>query len=270
MSRVYIVILIMAGWLTASGQGPVAGFMPGMGVTDLALGYAHESFERYFYGRESRQASHSLQSFSLFLEHGFSDSTSVVISLPYIWTERQAGSLQDATLVYKFRPLSRNVNRGLTSLTVAGGMSFPAAAYAVDTLFPMGIRATSLMARVVWQTNFASGWFMHVQTGYELRVLPDVVSAIPVLLRAGYGARRYYVETWLEWYNSLEDATGVRLNGGPGADWFRVGGVLYVPVVGGLGVVGGWSQVLSGKNIGISGRGHVGLVMKLRQNIARR
>jgi len=241
--------------------------MPGTGVTDMALTYAHESFNRYYFGRELRMASHVQQSLSFFLEHGFSDSLSLVLTLPYMWSARQPGSLQDATLALKYRPLQRLGSRGTVSLTGAGGISFPAAAYAVDTLFPLGIRATSLLARLVLQANFRSGWFVHTQAGVDWRVLPNVDLAMPVLLRAGYGARWYYVEAWLEWHNRWQELTGMGGIGEAGADWLRVGGVLYVPLRAGLGLVGGWTQVLRGRDIGLSGRGHVGLVWRLRQEI---
>jgi len=261
--RPLLAILLMLFSTAASAQGPITGFMPGAGVTDIAPGYSYESFNSYYFGRERRSASNTLQTFSLFAEHGFSDSLSIVLTVPYIWNTRNQGSLQDATVALKYRNIHRRGPLGAFSLIGSAGITFPAAAYAIDSLNPIGIRATTLQARLAGQYNFNSGWFVHAQTGYELRVLPDALHAVPILLRAGFGARQYYVESWVEWFHSFSTGTDARISGGQGADWLRAGGVLYVPVSARFGAFAGVAHIFTGRNIGQSTRLNAGAVLKL-------
>ncbi len=252
----------------AFAQGPITGFMPGAGVTDVAPGYSYESFSKYYFGKELRPAANTLQTINLFAEHGFSDSLSIVLNLPYIWNAGGQGSLQDAGIALKYRNLYRTYDHGSFSLIGSAGITFPASAYDIDVVNPIGIRATTLQARIVGQYNSWSGWFVHAQTGYELRILPDVLQAVPVLLRTGFGAKRYYVEGWVEWFNTLGSGADDRVNAGRGSDWLRAGGVLYVPVTSRFGVFGGGAYVFSGRNIGQATRLNTGVVWKLRSRRA--
>ncbi|MBX2928051.1 MAG: hypothetical protein KF852_09470 [Saprospiraceae bacterium] len=260
-------VLLLSGllWLsaTALAQGPITGFMPGAGVTDIAPGYSYESFNSYYFGRERLPATNTLQSLSLFIEHGLSDSLSIVLTAPYIWNARNQGNLQDATIALKYRNLHRQGQTGAFSLIGAAGITFPAAAYTIDSLNPIGIRATTLNARLVGQYNWYSGAFVHLQTGYDLRILPDVLHAVPVLLRGGFGAQRYYVEAWVEWFHTFNSGADVRISGGQGADWLRAGGTLYVPLASQFGIFAGAAQIFSGRNIGRSTRLNAGVVLKV-------
>ncbi len=258
----YLSFLIPA--LSIFAQGPITGFMPGAGVTDIAPGYSYESFNKYYFGKELRTATNTLQTVNLFVEHGFSDSLSIVLNLPYIWNAEGLGSLQDATIALKYRNMHRQYSRGSFSLIGSAGITFPAAAYSLEAPNPIGIRATTLQARVVGQYNSNYGWFVHAQSGYELRILPDVLQAVPVLLRAGFGAKRYYVEGWVEWFNTLGDGADDRVNAGRGSDWLRAGGVLYVPITPGFGIFGGGAYIFTGRNIGQATRLNTGVVWKLR------
>lgn len=265
-------VLLFSGllWLssTALAQGPITGFMPGAGVTDIAPGYSYESFNRYFFGRDRRFAENTLQTLSMFVEHGFSDSVSIVLNLPYIWNRFGQSSLQDATIALKYRNMHRQYERGSFSLIGSAGITFPASSYPTDVAVPIGIRATTLQARIVGQYNSHAGWFLHAQTGYELRILPDALHAVPILLRAGFGARHYYVEGWVEWFNTLGAGSDDSINAGRGSDWLRAGGVLYVPLTRSFGVFGGGAYIFSGRNIGQSTRLNTGVVWKLRSKRA--
>ncbi|MCB9293512.1 MAG: hypothetical protein H6559_10365 [Lewinellaceae bacterium] len=72
--------------------------MPGRGVTDIALGYSTESFSRYVFGDEQRDARLTTESMNLFVEHGFTDTLSlVVISLTSGSTRKTGGSRMAAS-----------------------------------------------------------------------------------------------------------------------------------------------------------------------------
>jgi hypothetical protein len=110
-------VLLFSGllWFSAAAlaQGPVTGFMPGAGVTDIAPAYSYESFNSYYFGRELLPATNTLQSLSLFVEHGLSDSLSFVLTLPYIWNARNQGNLQDATISGRNIGRSTRLNAGV-------------------------------------------------------------------------------------------------------------------------------------------------------------
>ena len=79
-----LILLFIALSNPAWAQGPISGFMQGRGVTDIALAYSGESYNSYFFGKEEQSISNELTSWSLFLEHGFSDSFFFFFTVPYI------------------------------------------------------------------------------------------------------------------------------------------------------------------------------------------
>ena len=249
---------------TLSGQGPISGFMVGRARTDLAVSYSYESYEHYYFGSDKQAADNRIQSVNLFLEHGFSDSLAIVINLPYVWTDSLNRGLQDGAVALKYRQQPIVKESGSLSLIASAGISFPLSAYPQQTERPIGAGATLLQGRIVAQYNFRSGLFLHVQSGYDFRVLPEAQSAIPVQARAGFGAARYFVEGWLEWYHTFAAGADERILGGNGPDWLRLGGALYFPLSPSTGVVFNAAHFLTGRNIGLSTRVGGGLVWRIR------
>ena len=248
-------------------QGPISGFMLEAGTHDFAISYAYESFEEYIFGEEKRSQSLETVSYNLFYEHGLSSKSALVLSVPYLEIDETNRGLQDGSLFFKYRHKYQEKDKGDFSLISAWGLTTPLSNYPKDTDTPIGVGAPTLGGRLVAQYNFNSGLFLHAQSGLDFRLLDVPQVSVPILLRAGYGAKHYFVEGWVEWFNTLENGVDQNVTGGSGSDWLRIGGTLYVPVPGiqGLGVVGNFAQIVNGKNIGLSSRYGAGLVYRLKR-----
>ncbi|MDX1667727.1 MAG: hypothetical protein R3350_10870, partial [Saprospiraceae bacterium] len=115
-------------------QGPISGFMNAAGTTTLALNYGYESYDRYLFGQEERPVSNDIQSVSLFTEHAFSDSLSLVLNVPYVWVDRRNSGFQDGIISLKYRNHFRRFDDGGSlSVITAAGVSFPLWQYPTDT-----------------------------------------------------------------------------------------------------------------------------------------
>ncbi|MCO6480641.1 MAG: hypothetical protein J5I94_28630 [Phaeodactylibacter sp.] len=248
--------------LFLSAQGPISGFMPGRGVTDIAWGYSTESFSSYQFGDEKRSSRLTTESLNLFIEHGFTDTLSLVANIPYLWIDEENRGLQDGGLFIKYRNQYKEYTSGYLNLITSVGLSFPLSGYPKDTETPIGLRAINFQVRFQAQYVSFSGLFFQLQSGLDFQFLEELRPAVPILFRTGYGARRYYVEAWAESYNTLNSGVDTQVSGGSGAQWFRIGGTLYVPLAAGFGIVAGGSRILSGRNIGLSTRWNAGVVYR--------
>jgi len=255
-------LLTLSFPLLLSAQGPISGFMPGRGVTDIALGYSTETFNTYLFGRDKEARRLTTESVNLFIEHGFTGPMSMVVHIPYLWIDEQNRGLQDGGIYLKYRNERHEYPSGYLNLITSLGLSFPLSAYPKDSGTPIGLRAINFQARFQGQYVSHSGLFFQLQSGVDFQFLEELRPAIPILFRTGFGARRYFVEGWAESYNTLNSGVDTRISGGAGAQWLRVGGTLYVPLSAGVGIVLGSSRILSGKNIGLSTRWNTGIVYR--------
>lgn len=248
--------------LSASAQGPISGFMAGRGITDIALGYSTESFNSYLFGDEKRDSRLTTESANLFIEHGFTDTLALVVNIPYLWIDEENRGLQDGGFYLKYRNQHKQYTSGYLNLITSIGLSFPLSGYPKDSETPIGLRAINFQSRFQGQYVSDFGLFFQLQSGVDFQFLQELLPAVPVLFRTGFGARHYFVEAWIESYNTLNSGVDTRISGGSGAQWLRIGGSLYLPVVERLGIVLGSSRILSGRNIGLSTRWNVGVVYR--------
>jgi hypothetical protein len=249
----------------ALAQGPLSGFKGARGVTDFALNYGTESFSTYLFGKEERRSLLTTQSFNLFAEHNFTDTMALVFNLPYVWIDEANRGLQDANLFLKYRNKHQQYTGGYLNLMTSVGLTFPASAYPKDTETPIGIRALAFHGRFSAQYTSYNGFFAQVQSGLDFRLVEELQVAWPILLRAGYGGRYYYLEGWLEQFTTLNDAADTQISGGAGSDWTRLGATLYLPLARHIGAVLGGAWILQGRNIGLSSRWNTGLVYRLER-----
>ena len=250
---------------TLSAQGPITGFMPGKKSWDFALSYGAESYNDYLFGDEKRTLENQNQSVSLFVERGFSDSFSLVLSLPYVHIDDINQGLQDGNLFIKYRNKNKYYEKGNLSLISAVGASFPFSNYPNDTETPIGERAVLFQGRFLAQYNFNSGFFLHLQSGINFRIIPSAQSSLPVLFRAGFGSRKIYVDGWIEWFKTFNSGVDTAVFGGAGSDWTKIGLTLYYSITPSIGVVANGSYTTGGRNIGLASRWGAGVVYKLRK-----
>ncbi|MBB4078726.1 hypothetical protein GGR28_001339 [Lewinella aquimaris] len=260
---------ILLGILLASSglaaQGPISGFPTPKGEVAISPGYSVDKYKKYFgEGGTIEDREVTTTSYSLFVEAGLNEQTSLVATLPYLRTNDRPGSLQDASLWIKYMNLDRRERVGNQRVFTAIGLSFPVGNYETTGIAALGQRATVFQGRLVYQYQFDSGFFLHAQSGIDFQFAPESRSSWPVLLRTGYGTKYVYVEGWVEFITALESGTAVQTaTAGTGSSWRRIGGTVYVPVVKWAGVVLGGAYVLGGEYIGRSTRVNTGVVVKL-------
>lgn len=262
----YLYLLTFISPVLGLAQGAVDGYMNGRDITDIALTYSFERYNQYFFGNERQAAENTIQTLNLYVDHGFSDSLELVASIPYIWTDSLNRSLQDGVFMLKYRNKREYYERGALSLITAVGLSLPLAKYPLDTERPIGSRSTIIQARFLGQFEFKTGYFLMVKSGVDVRVVPIQQTAVPVLLKVGYGGAQIYADFWTELYQTFSARADTRIGGGEGSSWLRVGGTLYRPVSPQFGVFLGFAQFITGKNIGQATRVNAGVVYKLVPN----
>jgi len=249
--------------LRLPAQGPVSGFMPGGKHTDIAVNYTYEHFDQYYFGNELENAPTTTRSANLFLEHGFSDSLGLILTLPYKWIDQINRGLQDATLLLKYRNHYRQRRNGQSTFITSVGLSSPISAYPVDTENPIGIRATTFQSRILTQFQWNSGVFVLFKTGLDFRLIPSALVAVPALFRVGWGGRKWYVDGWLEFYHTFNPGTDVQISAGNGSRWQRLGATIYYAFTPSTGVVLNAARFLGGANIGKANQLSAGLVFKI-------
>jgi hypothetical protein len=171
---------------------------------------------------------------------------------------------QDASLWLKYRNERTEHPLGFHNLITAVGLSFPLSSYPNDNPAAIGRRAATFHGRFLWQYEARYGWFEHVQSGLDFQFSPVAQAALPILVRGGIGTARYYVDAWVEHYQSLNsNADNGNLAAGTGSTWTRMGGTFYVPITPYFGAFLGGAYILGGQNIGKATRWNAGGVFRL-------
>lgn len=265
MSKYSYLTVIYLGLLPCLlAQGPISGFMPSPGQLDVALTHSWETYDTFLddTGQPTPRALDAL-SYNLFVEYGNS-KTALVATLPYIRHNDDNKGLQDASLWLKYRNERSETTQGYHNWITAVGLAFPASRYPADNPLAIGRQSAMFSGRLLWQYEAKYGWFVQVQSGVDLQFAPTAQAAVPVLVRGGLGTARYYVDGWLERYQSMGGTpTGNNLSAGTGSSWTRAGATVYLPLRPWVGVFAGGAWVLGGRNIGESTRWNVGAVFRM-------
>ncbi len=263
--------------LPASAQSFVNGFFSGKGRGAVAVSYSAEHYDNVFLVPNEAKGvpifrEVEVSSVSMFATYGVTDRLEASMTLPYITArgnadpavleglgfENERKGLQDLSLALKYLAHRLNVGAGRLDVAVSAGLRTPVGNYRVDeglqSILAIGNRATAVtgLALLHWQS--AMGLFVTAQGGYSMRS-GEVPDAWVGELKAGYAHRAFYVDVW---YAGQRSIGGVNILGEGFTGFFpatdvtftRVGLSAYVPVVGGLGLSGGISKYLTGRNVG--------------------
>jgi hypothetical protein len=263
-SNIHLVLSILLCPFLSGAQGMISGFMNPKGTLDLAPGYGHEHFDEYLFGTEPEPQSLTTRSYNLFAEYSMTDHGSLVLNIPYLYINENINGVQDGSIFIKIRNGLRKFSSGRLNTITAVGLSVPLSAYPTTVETPLGYGAVQFQGRLALQYNTNYGFFFHVQSGADFRFLSPLQTSIPVLVRAGFGSTYYFIEGWVEWYNTLNNAVDQQITGGSGSDWTRLGATLYIPVYHGLGIAGNLAYIVDGRNIGLSSRYGFSLVYRLQ------
>lgn len=240
----------------------INGFMNPKGTLDIAPGYGYEHFDEYRFGNETRQRELTTISYNLFAEYSMTDHGSLVINIPYLYINENINGVQDGSIFIKIRNGLREFSSGRLNTITAVGLTTPLSAYPTTVETPIGYGAVQFQGRLALQYNTDYGFFFHLQSGADFRFLSPLQTSIPVLARMGFGNAHYFVEGWVEWYNTLNNAVDQQITGGSGSDWTRLGATLYIPVYKGIGLAGNLAYITGGRNIGLSSRYGFSLVYR--------
>lgn len=261
--RVLILLFSACFFIPAFGQGPISGFVAPQGELVVAVTGGQESFDTYLTGTGEEELQVNSRYYSLFAEFALADHSALVLSLPYISNDEQNRGLQDGSIWFKYRNEQHRGRTGTGAFLTAVGASLPLSRYPVDSRQAIGQRASVFHGRLLYQYGSDQGWFVQAQSGIDFQLAPEARAAVPLLLRAGWGFRYVFAETWLELYRSLETSPTSTAAAGAGSDWNRVGGTLYFPLGRSLGISLNGAWICSGNNIGRSLRWGAGLVGRL-------
>jgi hypothetical protein len=261
----FLILFLLLPFPYILAQGPISGFPTPKGETAIAISYSQEVYDTYFLPDEvSESRDVKTISYSLFVETGLSENSSLVLTLPWMRTNDRKGSVQDGSVWLKYMNLEKRGERNTSRFFTAVGLSLPVGKYETTGIAALGQRATVFQGRLAYQFQHDDGWFLHGQTGIDFQFAPEAQSSWPLLLRTGYGGKFFYTEAWIEFVTALESGTGVQTaTAGTGSSWNRIGGTLYFPIQPWIGLNLGAASVLNGTYIGKSGRVNIGLVFKL-------
>ena len=262
MRSILTSLFFLALPLLAGAQGMINGFMNSKGTLDIAAGYGYEHFDRYLFGDDPSGRELTTVSYNLFAEYSMSDHGAVVVNIPYFYINESINGVQDGSLFFKIRNGLREFTSGRLNTITAVGITTPLSAYPTTVETPIGYGAVQFQGRLALQYNTNYGFFFHLQSGADFRFLSPLQTSIPVLARAGFGSSYYFIEGWVEWYNTLNNAVDQQITGGAGSDWTRLGGTVYVPLFKGIGIAGNLAFIVDGRNIGLSRRYGFSLVYR--------
>jgi hypothetical protein len=265
--------------MLAIAQSPVSGFMAGKGHGALAASYTVEHYDEVLLHPAVSDAvpvfnDVKVSSKSFYSTYGISNKLDIVSTLPYIWTrgnatdnerstygyQNERKGFQDLSVFLKYNPYSMKIGENNLDFIVSAGVKTPFGKYKVDeglqSILAIGNRATSVTGIAIAQYRMTSGLFVGAQAGYSVRN-GDVPNAFLSEIKAGFAARKFYVDAW---YATQFSQGGVNILGEgfqgffPATDvsYGRAGLNIYAPIAKGWGLSVAASQYLSGRNVGKS------------------
>ena len=281
--------LLIASWGIINlsiAQTPLDGLMMRKGEICVALVYEDAKWDRYWEGTYLRDndnvGTFSRKSVMPMIVGGITDKINFIVSLPYVKTSATGGQLtgvegiQDFSLSLKAQLVDHTMGKG--KLMVFSNLSFstPASNYLSDYLpFSLGFGANELGMRAIGQYELDKGPYFRVSAAYLHRgtteaernfyyqdgayytATMDVPNAVhgQVALGSWFFEKRLRVEASL---TALRCSSGddIRIYNAPQptnkVDFDRVEGFAqyYFKNVKGLGVLGYYNYMFSGRNMG--------------------
>jgi hypothetical protein len=255
-------ILVSFCLLDSFSQGRVDGFLKHKGELDAVVGVSYETSKSYFAGTDKISFTRNTTSYNAFFAYGVFDRLNVNVSVPYVNVNKQEQGLQDGAVFFKYKVLSKNK----LNLLIAGGFSSNLSNYETHSGSAIGQQAKAIDIRPVLHYFASNGVFITAQGGYTYRFSP-VPNSIPVAVKIGLAKAKYYVDVWYEYQYGIG---GFDYRGTPtppsfrelGVSFHKIGGTIYKPLSENIGMFGGLSYILSGRNISKGFGGNLGVVIK--------
>jgi hypothetical protein len=284
-SSIYLMTIFLS---STQAQTPTDGIMMDNGQICFAGLYTHDTWDEYWEGTLKRSNGNvgtlTRQTFMPMFTLGIADRLNLIAALPYITTEASGGQMRGAEGFQDFGIWLKGVayeNEGKSatfSTLVTLGLTLPTSDYLEDySPFAIGLGCPDFSMRGILNYQMNNGLFLRGQAAYLIRgnakierdyyytthgIYSDEVDMPNAM---NYGAT---IGSWF-FKNSLKvDATfdGLTTFGGHDIrpqdvgfpsnkmEFTRIGAnaQYFLPFVSGLGIVGQWIQVLTGRNVGQS------------------
>jgi hypothetical protein len=260
-------------------QSLLGGFMNGKGRGAVAISYTAEQYDEAFLVPEDADEvpifnKMEVNSISLYASYGITARLDAVLNLPYIQAkgkatqptldelgyENERSGLQDLSVFLKYKLHSFEIGSSRLDFAVAAGVKTPLSSYRVNdglqSIVAIGNQSTNFNGFGIAHFRTSLGLYVTGQGGYSYRT-GEVPDAYLGDLRVGYGSKHFHVAAW---YAKQISRGGVDILGEGFTGYFpatdvsytRTGLNVYGSVVGGLGVSGGFSKYVSGRNVGKS------------------
>jgi hypothetical protein len=271
------VLLIAFGASAMYAQSPVDGFMQGKGKGNVVLSYAMEKYDKVLLVPKEVDAvpvfnDVTVTSQSLYATYGLLSNLDVVVSLPYITAKGNASEavltnlnfqnersgLQDVSVFLKFNPFNFNIGSSKLSFIGSLGYQAPVGNYKVDeglqSIIAIGNRAQTLSMIGIAMFKTKYGIFTTGQFG-AMTSTNGVPDAYMSDIKIGYAASKIYADVFLSYKEALygTDILGQGFTGffpGTRVNATKLGLNLYAPLYKSLGLAGGASSYIAGRNLG--------------------
>jgi hypothetical protein len=248
--------------------------------------YQNSSWNKYWEGTFKRENLNlgkvSTNSYNFNANYGIVDKANLIIGASYITTEASAGTMkgqkgfQNFSATLKYKALEKKIKKTTFSLIGLAGFSVPMSNYAADYLplsLGLGCKEASFRLMGDYQvgkiTATLSGAYIHranikidrdayytTEYHYTNEVLmPDVITN---LMRVGFRSERFIADIAYENMFTLGKTFDISKNNMPfpsnTMNLSRIGinAKYNFKKINGLALVGGYNQVLDGRNVGQS------------------
>jgi hypothetical protein len=280
--------LMLSSFSVLQAQTPTDGIMMDNGQICFAALYTHDTWDEYWEGTLKRSNGNvgtlTRQTFMPMFALGIADRLNLIAALPYVTTEASGGQMrgsngfQDIGVWLKGTAFQSESNSATFSALATLGLTLPTSDYLEDySPFSIGLGCPDFSMRGILNYQMNNGIFVRGQAAYLIRgnatierdyyytthgVYSDEIDMPNAMTYGGT------IGSWL-FDNSLKiDATYDGLTSFGGHDirrqdvgfpsnkmlFTRIGAnaQYFIPFIPGLGIVGQWSQVLTGRNVGQS------------------
>jgi hypothetical protein len=278
MKNKFLQVLAVALFTASlSAQSPVDGFMQGKGKGNVVVSYAMEKYDKVLLVPKEVDGvpvfnDVKVTSQSIYATYGLLSNLDVVVSLPYITAKGNASEavltnlnfqnerkgIQDVSLFLKFNPFNCKVGSSNLSFIGSIGYQAPVGNYRADeglqSIIAIGNRAQTLSFIGIAMFKTKYGIFTTGQFGgmTSTNGVPDSYMSD---IKLGYAANKIYADLFLS-YKATLGGTDILGNGftgffpGTRVNATKVGLNLYAPVYKKIGLAGGVSSYIAGRNLG--------------------
>lgn len=281
-SAILSTCLLLGIAFNSFSQSPFGGFMQGKNGGGITFSTTHEHYKGAFLYPEQIDEipifkEVSVNSFNIYGVYGVSDKLDVIVNVPFVQTFGAANQdfldglgysnsqegVQDISAFAKYQ----FAKKGNIALLAGAGFTTPLSNYSVESnlqsIISIGNQATTYNGFLLAHFKDDRGFFITGQVGYSLRTT-EVPNALLSELKIGLATSRFYISGQVGNQTSSSGVDILR----PGftnffpatkVNYTKVGGTIYAPIDGNIGLSAGGGAIVDGRNVAKSYYGSAGL-----------